>query len=176
MPEKDPIHALAELLRASKAPLVVFHDRFARSAFYDPYYRIMVIAAVLGIFGKEAGLGKRSIQGSRLKLLQFIGSRPWLFAMVQEWSHTRNSGRFAVLSAQRIRRGFLGDTTHDQVVDLLVAHGALVRARGKLIASDAGPLGSLYAMAVKRDLFVAERETLVELSGITIVNKMLEGE
>ena len=47
MPENDPIHALAELLQASKAPLVVFHDRFARSAFYDPYYRIMVIAAVL---------------------------------------------------------------------------------------------------------------------------------
>ena len=57
-----------------------------------------------------------------------------------------------------------------------MAHGTLVRARGKLIASDAGPLGRLYAMAVKRDLFVAERETLVGLSGITIVNKMLEGE
>ena len=94
MSEKDPIHALAELLRASNAPLAVFRDRFARSAFYDPYYRIMVIAAVLGIFGKESASGKRSIQGSRLKLLQFIGSRPWLLAMVQEWSRTRNSGRF----------------------------------------------------------------------------------
>ena len=176
MPEKDPIHALAELLRASEVPLAVFRDRFARSAFYDPYYRIMVIAAVLGIFGKEGASGQRSIQGSRLKLLQFIGSRPWLLAMVQEWSSTRNSGRFSVLSPQRIRRGFLGDTTHDQVVDLLAAHGVLIRAKGKLIASDAGPLGSLYELAVRRELFVAERETLVELSGITIVNKMLEGE
>ena len=176
MPEEDPIHALAELLRESEVPLAVFRDRFARSAFYDPYYRIMIIAAVLDICGKESSSGQRSIQGSRLKLLQFIGSRPWLLAMVQEWSRTRSSGRFPILSPQRIRRGFLGDTTHDQVVDLLVAHGTLIRASGKLIASDAGPLGSLYALAVRRELFVAERETLVKLSGTTIVNKMLEGE
>ena len=131
MPEKDPISALAELLRASTVSLAVSRDRFARSAFYDPYYRIMVIAAVLGILGKEGASGQRSIQRSRLKLLQFIGSRPWLLAMVQEWSRTRNSGRFSVLSSQRLRRGFLGDTTHDQVVELLVAQGALIRDGGE---------------------------------------------
>ena len=176
MPETDPIHALAELLRASRAPLAVFHDRFARSAFYDPYYRIMVIAAVLSIVGKKDDSGNRSIQGSRLKLLQFIGSRPWLLTMVHEWSSTRNSGRFSVFSPQRLRRGFLGDTTHDQAVNLLLAHGALIRAGGKLISPHTGPLDSLYSMAVRRELFVAERETLVKLSSITITNKMLEGE
>lgn len=176
MPETDPIPALAELLRANKAPLAVFRDRFARSAFYDPHYRIMVIAAVLSIVGKSDASGTRSIQESRLKLLQFIGSRPWLLAMVQEWSRTRSSGRFSVFSPQRLRRGFLGDTTHDQVANLLLAHGALLRAGGKLISPATGPLAGLYVVAVESELFVAERVTLEKLSKIKITNKMLEGE
>ena len=176
MPETDPIPALAELLRASKLPLAVFRDRFARSAFYDPHYRIMVIAAALSIVGKSDVSGTRSIQESRLKLLQFIGSRPWLLTMVQEWSRTRRSGRFSVFSPQRLRRGFLGDTTHDQVVNLLLAHGGLLRAGGKLISPATGPLDGLYVMAVNSELFVAERDTLAQLSRIKITNKMLEGE
>jgi len=176
MSEKGPIQTLAELLRASNGHLSVSHDRFARSAFYDPYYRIMIVALVLDVFGKEVASGQRSIHASRLKLFQFIGSRPWLLEMIQEWSSTRRSGRFSVFSSQRLRRGFLGDTTHDRVVDLLVAHGVLIRAGGQLIASASGPLSSLSEMAISQELFTAERKALSELSKVTVTNRMLEGE
>ena len=93
----DPIPALSELLRASKVPLAVFRDRFARSAFYDPHYRIMVIAAVLSIVGKSDALrGQRSIQGKPTESCSSLSAVVLgCLAMVQEWSRTRRSGRFS---------------------------------------------------------------------------------
>lgn len=168
-----PIHALAELLSGRAQPVVV-PERLAPSTIYDLRYRISVIAATFEIHAKPYGVTQRRIPAGKLKLLQFIACRPWLINMVREWSAAQHDAQFAI-SSYRLRRGFLGDQMHDDVVELLVARGVLVRMNAHIVSADTQLLTNLYATAVDNDLFGAERHVLQELRDIQITNAMLEG-
>ena len=177
MADTSPFKVLADLLQSGRAQPALSRDRLAPSAFYDLHYRIMVIASAVEIHAKPDVAGKRHIHTGRLKLLQFVACRPWLMPTLREWSGTRRARQLSVLSTQRFRRGFLGDTTHDRVVDFLVAHSVFVRLGVHLVTDlNVHILSTLYSSAVEQQLFSAERHTLHDLLGIRITNKMLEGQ
>jgi len=169
----NPIATLADLLAGHAQPIIV-PERLAPSAFYDLQYRLFVIAAAFEIHG-DSPLGQRRINATRLKLLQFIAMRPWLLSMVRQWSAARNDAQVSFFS-QRLRRGFLGDTMHDNVIGFLVARGILVWSGKFLTAGKViGQLQELFTDAVGLNLFSTERATLEELKDIRITNDMLEG-
>ena len=175
MADQGPVELLAEVLRETNARLSISTERFARSASYDVNYRTAIVAMVIATCGKSLAPRHRSLAGSRLKLFQFIAIRPWLVDMVREWSATRRSGQFSMFSAHRLRRGYLGDSTHDRIIDLLVALRAVEWKSGNVVAPEDGLLGRLNDALARQELFLAEREAVKELSDITITTRMLEG-
>ena len=177
MADASPFEVLADLLQSGRAQPALSSDRLAPSAFYDLHYRVMVIASTVEIHAQADVAGNRQIQTGRLKLLQFVACRPWLMPTLREWSGTRRARQLSVLSTQRFRRGFLGDTTHDRVVDFLVAHSVFVRLGVHLVTDlNVHILSTLYSSAVDQQLFSAERQALHDLLGVKITNRMLEGQ
>lgn len=170
----NPLHSLAELL-AGRAQLIVAPERLAPSAFYDLRYRMSVIAAAFEIHAKPYGLGQRRLHAGRLKLLQFIACRPWLIDMMREWSAAQSDAQLSIASSQRLRRGFLGDQMHEDVVAFLVARGVLAKIGSHIVSVNADFLTDLYSVSLEQALFSAERRVLHELLNIQITNAMLEG-
>ena len=118
----NPLKAIGELL-AGRAQPVVVPERLAPSAIYDLQYRVAVIASALEMHAKPYGLNQRRIHAARLKLLQFIACRPRLLGMFRSWSQAQHDAQLSFATSQRLRRGFLGDQMHEDVVALLVARG-----------------------------------------------------
>jgi hypothetical protein len=171
----DSIQFLAELLSGQAIP-VVSSERLAPSTFYDLRYRIFVIASAFEIHAKPYAPNMRRIQGARLKLLQFIACRPWLLGMVRVWSKAQHDAQLSMASSQRLRRGFLGDTMHDDVVSFLVARGILSRMNSHLAdGPNTAWLGQLHSRITEEELFGRERHVLKELVSVKITNAMLEG-
>jgi hypothetical protein len=171
----DSFRVLAELL-AGKAQPVIEPDRLAPSAFYDLQYRIFLIAATFEIHAKPFSIDRRRIHAARLKLLQFIGCRPWLLEMMQSWSAAQYDAQLSMISSQRLRRGFLGDQMHDEVVSLLVARGILSRTDTQISSGDhSGFLTELYSISAREGFFSGERDALRKLLDVRITNAMLEG-
>jgi hypothetical protein len=171
----NPIHALANLLSGRAQPIVV-PERLAPSAIYDLEYRMSVIAAAFEIHAKPYGVaGQRRVAAVRLKLLQFVACRPWLTAMMREWSGAQHDAQLAMASSQRLRRGFLGDQMHEDVMEFLVARGVFVRIGSHIVSGNMSFLTDLYSASVERGLFPAERRVLHELLDVQITNAMLEG-
>lgn len=169
------LHALSELLSNSAASPKIRPERIAPSAYYDLQYRSAIIAAAVHISGKTDG-AMRKISSARLRLLQFVAMRPWLFSTVREWSATRNDRQRSLQSVQSLRRGFLNDSMYDAVIDYLVAAGYILKQKGHLASPmPGGKLAELFLELETNNLFEAERATLLSLNEVVITNDMLEG-
>ena len=118
------------------------------------------------------------MRSDKLKFLQFIAIRPWLTSVVGEWSKTRGNAQQSMLTSDRLRRGFLADTTQERVLDFLVAASVLSRhPNGTHVVNgrSGGLIDGLAAEVARQGLFASERAALVELEAITITTEMLEG-
>jgi hypothetical protein len=171
----DPLKTMEYLLAGHATPVVAI-ERLAPSSYYDLQYRTAIIASAIRCHAKPYAVNSVRIQTARLKLLQFIACRSWLIPMVQRWSDAQHDAQLALLASQRLRRGFLGDSMHDDVTGYLVAMGALTQSGSHVICpAENGLLADLYNAIVEADLFVTERDALDELGHIKITNPMLEG-
>lgn len=171
------IRELANLLRRAGAVSRVDEGRLAPSVVYDLQYRAVVVAFAFEIHSKNQGKVAR-IRADQLRLLQFVAVRPWLVGVMREWSRSRGDAQLSMMTSDRLRRGFLTDTTHSRVVELLVAGQALAWAQtGSHLVE--GPHAALLVSARRvvreLDLFTAERAALTELTRVRITNAMLEG-
>jgi hypothetical protein len=177
MPKNSPIETLAALLDASGAQPDITPERLAPSTVYDLEYRVLIVAMAFQIHAAPDRYSSRPrIQSRRLKLLQFIAMRPWLVSVILEWSLSRHNAQRSLDGQEGLRRGFISDTMHDDVVDFLVAAGALRREDLYIVPStNSSIILNLYSEAVGRTLFDAELTALRELKNITITNEMLEG-
>lgn len=175
MPERAAIETLSDLLQSGHAQPRVRAERLVPSAIYDLDYRIFVIAAAFELHAKAAPPIGRRIHATKLKLLQFIAIRPRLMSVIRSWSVSGEDDETS-FAALDLRRGFLGDRMYDAVVAFLVARGALQWMGTHLAAgSNVGLLTHLYTAAVDDGLFVAERRVLMELAGVRVTVRMLEG-
>ena len=175
MPEPTLLHDLAALLRSRGVRPVVSPDRVAPSTVYDTTYRTAILACAFELHTKVDLSNAKRIQTARLKLLQFVAIRPWLVAVLREWSAARNT-QLGMSSSQRARRGFLGDTMYDRLIDYLVAQEILSQTRTHLIIGTRGDvLQHIFSAVTKDNLFTAERSALMEMATIRITNDMLEG-
>ena len=91
MANQAPLQTLADLLRGSSAKLLIEPSRFAPSTVYDLEYRLVVVACAFDLHSKAALVKIRRIQAVRLKLMQFVAVRPWLFPVVQDWAASQKS-------------------------------------------------------------------------------------
>lgn len=168
------IQTLSELLQSAEVRPKVRAERLVPSAIYDLQYRIFVIAAVFEIHAKPITSGNR-IHATRLKLLQFVAIRPWLLPVIEDWSSS-SAHEQSAFDAQELRRGFLGDNTHDCVVAFLAARHAFEWSGSHLVAGKRSDiLTGLSTYTRENDLFTTEREILTVLTEVKITNYMLEG-
>ena len=174
--EKTTLEALAELLGGVDATPVIQSTRFAPSTIYDIDYRLAIVACAFDVHSKGRRGKARRIRAIWLKLLQFVATRPWLLSTFQDWAATGKASQGNLLVPHSLRRGFVGDQTHDKIVFYLTAHDAFRQERGFLVESTRSAVLLKLAAAVKEaDLFEEERHVLKELSSTTITVKMLEG-
>ena len=175
MPPSSALDKLSLLLRGADAEPIVVPDRIAISTIYDLQYRVVVIACAYRAHAESDLLGVSCIPAAKLKLVQFVAIRPWLLQTVREWVATRHEAQFETLHAHTIRRGYLGDATHDRVIDYLVAREVLVRAGGQLVSGlHYSTIANLAATAESDALFEQERATIDELRSVRITAVMLE--
>lgn len=172
-----PIQQLAALLQKGNAKPDVVSSRLAPSAIYDVEYRMAIIALVFDRFAKpSAPAPYRKMSSARLKLLQFIAFRPWLLAAIKEWSEAGKQDAFTFSQSMRIRRGFLSDTAHDDLIEYLVACGVLLRNETQIVTGkNATVLADFVEFILQHSLFSSERRAIEELASVSITNEMLEG-
>jgi hypothetical protein len=178
MPEKlRPIQQLAALLHDSNAEPVIVPSRLAPSAIYDVEYRTAIVALVFERFGKQSPPSSyRRMSAARLKLIQFITLRPWLLTAIREWSEADKQSGFAFSHSLRIRRGFLSDSAHDDVMNYLVACGVFLRSDTQFVSDkNAAALTDIAKSIAEQGLFGSERRVIEQLADIKITNGMLEG-
>src|SRR5262245_23641382 len=118
MPEPSALGVLAELLRGRGTEPILSLERLAPSTVYDLEYRLVVVACALHFHGDKETLG---IKPARLKLVQFVATRPWLLPMVREWSVRPTDPQATLAISHGLRRGFLGDTVHEAVIQFAIA-------------------------------------------------------
>jgi|SRR5208282_1915044 len=172
-----PIEKLAALLGGSNAQPVIIPSRLAPSAIYDVDYRTAIIALVFEAFSKPIGVGpERRISAAKLKLLQFVAIRPWLLPAIREWSEGLAQGSLDLIHSVRIRRGFISDTAHEDVMNVLVASGIFVRDGSHVVTSErANYLHEVASSTTQNGLFENERKMISLLASVRITNNMLEG-
>jgi hypothetical protein len=135
-----------------------------------------IIAIVFDAFSKRVGNDVRRIRSARLKLFQFVAVRPWLLPAIRQWSGGEGQAAFEFAYSMRIRRGFLSDSAHDDVIDYLVANGVFERQPNHLISGmSAGKLSNMVTQINDQELFKPERRAIEELKTIKITDSMLEG-
>jgi hypothetical protein len=173
MPTESQI--LSELLAGTSASPYVHPERIAPSTVYDLQYRMFVVAACLRVSGKVEG-AFRKISANKLRLLQFVAMRPWLLDVVREWSASRKDRQRSLQSSQSLRRGFLSDGMHDNLIDYLVATGCLFKQKGQIAEPISSViLSDLFDASEKDGLFITETDAIRELDEIVITNDILEG-
>jgi hypothetical protein len=102
--------------------------------------------------------------------------RPWLVSVIGEWSLSRHNAQRSLDSEEGLRRGFISDTMHDDVLDFLVAARALRREELYVVAgTNSSVISDLYSGALGPSLFGDELTALHQLKAIVITNEMLEG-
>src|SRR5713101_6138243 len=172
-----PIETLADLLQNSDAKPLVVPSRLAPSAIYDVEYRTAVIALLFKEFAKPFGpAGHRRISVARLKLLQFVTLRPWLLPAIREWSRGTSQGSLGFVPSIRIRRGFLSDTAHDDVINFLVACGIFARQEKHLVSGEkAHTLSEIAKSTETHKLFEGEQKVILERTSVKLTDSMMEG-
>jgi hypothetical protein len=174
--ESGALEALGALLSGGDAVPIVRKERAAPSTMYDLRYRLAIEALAFMVLAKDDGSGVPRVRAAELKLVQFISIRPWLLRVVESWSLEHSGPQLSFNAAQRLRRGFLGDTMHDDLVQYLVASGVLGRHGSHVTAgARAAVLASIAERATALDLFAAERSVMIAFRGVKITNRMLEG-
>ena len=173
MATQDPaaveLNELSELLSAAQARTKITRARVSRSTLYDARYHTAIIACAMRVHGE--GTAQR-ILTLWLKLLQFIAARPTLLAPFLEYIQGRRDGDLQ--SWAQLPRGYLGDETHDGVVDLLVASGVLRKAGDSIEASTRYSLLIQLADWIEAEsLFVGERAILVRLQSVRVTKALL---
>lgn len=172
--ESDPVRELAAMLREAGASARVRPERIARSTLYDLDYHVALIGCVFFIAGVDETPSSYRVVAHWLKLLQFVAVRPSLLSDFQIWAGRRRHQDLDTW--QRMPRGYLGDSTHDRTVDLLVAGGVLVRKEDALVGgSRFADLRRIYDDLVARDLLRSERATLIELARARMNKTLLKG-
>lgn len=175
-PEPGALEALGALLSGGDVMPIVRKERAAPSTMYDLRYRLAIDALAFMAFAKDDGSGVPRVRAAELKLVQFISIRPWLLRVVEGWSAEQSEPQVSFNAAQRLRRGFLGDTMHDDLVQYLVASNVLGRHGSHVTAgARAAILASVAERATALDLFASERAVMNAFRGVKITNRMLEG-
>jgi hypothetical protein len=177
MSTSSPLARLAALLAVSGAQPDITPERLGSSTLYDLEYRVYIVAMAFQVHAASDKYSSRPrIQRRRLKLLQFIAMRPWLVEVIREWSLSRHDAQRSLEGEEGLRRGFLSDTMHDDVLDFLVAARALRFEESYVIGgANSSVISELYTEALQRSLFEAELASLRLLKAILITNEMLEG-
>ena len=160
----DVFEELAELLASVGAVLKV-SPAVRRPVLYDLDYRAVVVGFVFMAASrpKRAG-GERQLHSTWLKLLQFIATRPDLLNDFDDWVSERRKAHS--LASQRMRRGFLSDTTFDYVIQILVASGQLRRVDDADLAPGVrfSDLESWCTRASEAGLFEVERAIVAQMA------------
>src|SRR5262249_54554305 len=121
----DAVGQLEALLAQVGAKAILVRERIAPSTLYDSDYHVVMVACAFVMHAKRTGNGKRRILAPWLKLLQFVAARPRLAPDVLAWARTR---RDPTLDTWRMMpRGYIGDRTHDAMLEFLVATSVLDR-------------------------------------------------
>lgn len=172
--DERAVTVLADLLAGGSAMADVEQERIAPSTIYDVHYRVMVNAFAFVRLSQSSDRGR--VLSAKLNLTQFVAIRPWLVSVVRSWSHAHHDPQMSMDISQRLRRGFLGDTMQESVVELLTAAGVFVRMAGHLArGQNSTLLDDWIATVAERGLFNAERTAIEEVASIRITTAMLEG-
>lgn len=168
-PEADFVDELVQLLWSAKAKATINPARLARSTLYDPQYHIAVIACAMRAHGQGP---HRSILAPWLKLLQFIAARPMLVDQFIKYAGARRGDTLEL--RQQMPRGYLGDETHEAVIELLVASGILQKSGDAIEASTRYSVLDQLADRIEADgLFAGEREILARLRSVKVTKVLL---
>jgi hypothetical protein len=174
LPEPDAIRQLAVLLAEVGARPTFAPERIAPSTLYDTDYHFAVVACAFSIFAKADRDGRRRMLAPWLKLLQFVAARPRLASDLRAWASTRLNADLDTW--RRMPRGYVGDRTHDAIIEFLVASGVLERDKDLLRGGPrVGELDRVYEQVKAADLFANERQVLEELLDVRANKTMLEG-
>lgn len=176
MAQVSKLAQLADLLAGHAKP-VIRPQRLAPATIYDIDYRMAVVALTIRRHGTKTTEGTTRIDVARLKLLQFIAQRPNMVPAMREWAVSKNASGLLRDSPQRLRRGYIGDSTHDQAVEYMIAC-RILRPDGRYLVEEKNStyIGEVHNVAIKNNMFESERMVLEELSQIRITNAMLEGQ
>jgi hypothetical protein len=153
----------------------VRHAGIVQSTLYDLDYHVALIACVFFVAAGGRGEGHPRVVAHWLKILQFVAVRPSLLPDFQIWAATRRHQDLDTW--QRMPRGYLGDSTHDRTVELLIAGGVLARSGDELVGgSRFADLRRIYDDLVAEHLLSSERAVLLKLSGTQVNKTLLKGE
>jgi hypothetical protein len=174
--ERSPVSQLAELLGGHAKP-VIRPQRLAPATTYDIDYRMAVIALTIQKHGAETDEGELRIDSARLKLFQFVAQRPNMLPAMREWARSKHASGLLRDSSQRLRRGYLCDSTHDQVVEFMMAC-KILRADGRNYITEKSSqyIATIAIASETENMFATERAALQELADFRVTNAMLEGQ
>ncbi|HXK18598.1 MAG TPA: hypothetical protein VNG33_12385 [Polyangiaceae bacterium] len=169
--DADFVRELGELLVDLGVRPTVTSRRMAPSTLHDMSYHVAMVACAI----REHGHGDPvRILAPWLKLLQFVAARPALVSKLKTYAAARRGYDQANWSL--MPRGYLGDETHDGVVDLLVASSILSRDGDQLVSGERFDyLAKLSSKIVQLGLFARERAILAELRELRPSRPMLGG-
>jgi hypothetical protein len=176
MAEQSSVSQLVELLGGHAKP-IIRPQRLAPATIYDIDYRMAVVALTIQKHGTKTDDGELRIDAARLKLFQFIAQRPNMLPAMRDWAKSKHVSGLLRDSSQRLRRGYLGDSTHDQVVEYMVAC-KILRIEGRNFISDKSSqyIAAIVSVSESENMFATERSALQELAGFRVTNAMLEGQ
>jgi len=174
--EHSSISQLAELLGGHARP-VIRPQRLTPATIYDIDYRMAVVALTIHVHGVKTEEGELRIDSARLKLFQFIAQRPNMLHTMKNWVRSKHSSGLLSDSSQRLRRGYLGDSTYDQVVEYMIAC-KILRADGRNFISERASryISEVTVVAEEQGMFISERAALQELTRLRVTIAMLEGQ
>lgn len=176
MVDSSSISQLAELLGGHAKPVIRSH-RLAPATTYDIDYRMVIVALTFHAHGTKTTDNVLRIDSARMKLLQFVAQRPNMIRAMREWSQSGHASGLLRDSPQRLRRGYLGDSTHDQVVEYMAAC-KIIRPNGRYLTEEktSSYIFDVNSAAIAQDMFASERAVLRELLAIRVTNAMLKGQ
>jgi hypothetical protein len=168
-PETDFVDELAQLLESAMAKATINPARLARSTLYDPQYHIAVIACAMYLHGEGP---QHRILAPWLKFLQFVAARPTLVDQFVQYAGVRRDSALELW--QQMPRGYLGDETHESVIDFLVASSILQRSGDSIEGSSQySALRNLARSIEEDDFFAAERAILDRLRSVKVTKVLL---
>lgn len=148
-------------------------ERIVRSTLYDPDCHVAMVACAFGICA-EGSAPNRRILRAWLKLLQFVAARPRLASDLIRWASTRRQADLETW--RKMPRGYIGDQTHDSVVDMLVASGTIQEDGDWLHAGlNVSALESIYGGICEAKLFATERSVMEQARDLPVSKVMLGG-